>query len=192
MDCQRTGVSAPPYNPRPMEKRRDIRRFALMLLYQMDLSGEANPATASKGVTDDLLAENDIVPDSAVREAAVTLAAGAWGMHEACDKLSTLHAPGWPSARQPAMDRALIRLGYHEMVSGHAPARVAINEAIELAKTFGGEKSPAFVNGVLDKIAKEVKLPAESAESEAKGAAKDAAKKKPADADVWLDDAKKA
>lgn len=171
-----------------MEKRRDIRRLALLLLYQMDLSGETNPAVGSLGVTDDLLAENDIGPDPAVRAGAVTLAAGVWGVHEACDKLATLHAPGWPSARQPAMDRALIRLGYYEMISGHAPARVVINEAVELAKAFGGEKSPAFVNGVLDKIAKEVPLPPESAASAAKGQAA----KPPADADAWLDDAKKA
>ena len=51
-----------------------------------------------------------------------------------------------------------MRLAFHEIVTGHAPAKVAINEAVELAKEYGAQQSPAFINGVLDKMAR--RLPA--------------------------------
>ena len=50
------------------------------------------------------------------------------------------------------VDRNLLRLAYHEMHSKKTPPKVAINEAVELAKEFGGERSPGFVNAVLDKV----------------------------------------
>ena len=56
--------------------------------------------------------------------------------------------------RQPPVDRAILRLAHHEIVTGIVPAKIAINEAVDLAKTFGAENSPSFVNGVLDKMAK--------------------------------------
>ncbi len=58
--------------------------------------------------------------------------------------------------RQPPVDRAILRLAYHELTSGHAPPKVVINEAVELAKKFGAEQSPAFINGVLDKLARQL------------------------------------
>jgi len=169
-----------------MEKRRDIRRLALLLLYQMDVAGTPDPVSILSGMTADLLAENEISAEPAIREAALALAKAAWEGREACDKLATAAAPGWPSTRQPAMDRALIRLGCHEMLSGHAPVRVAINEAIELAKIFGSEKSPSFVNGLLDNLSKSLTLPPQT-----QAPAKDA-KANPQGADAWLDDAKQA
>jgi len=64
-------------------------------------------------------------------------------------------SPDWPTHRQPVVDRNILRLAYFEIVSGAAPPKVAINEAVELAREFSTEKSPAFVNGVLDKIMKQ-------------------------------------
>lgn len=174
-----------------MEQRRDIRRVALVILYQMDLSGETNPATILAGLDDGLLEENGVKANPAIRAAAGTLAAAAWEGREACDKLATTLAPTWPTHRQPAMDRAILRLACHEIISGHAPARVAINEAIELAKAFGSDKTPAFINAVLDKMAKELPAPAEAAPPAGKKADKKSGAK-PADSDAWLDDAKKA
>lgn len=65
-------------------------------------------------------------------------------------------APTWPAVRQPAVDRAILRLAYYELVRGSAPGRVIVNEAVELAKAYSTERSPAFVNGVLDKLMKHV------------------------------------
>lgn len=173
-----------------MEQRRDIRRVALVILYQMDLSGETDPVAVLRGIGDDLLAENGVKPADQVREGAARLAAAVWAGREACDKLATQHAAAWPSHRQPAVDRALIRLAWHEIISGHAPATIAINEAVELAKAFGSDKSPAFVNAVLDKMTKEAAdlLPKDATAGKPAGAPKAAAPKKSADA--WLDDAK--
>ena len=60
----------------------------------------------------------------------------------------------WRLARMPVVDRNILRLGAHELLSrADIPASVSINEAIELAKRFGGAESRAFVNGILDRIA---------------------------------------
>ena len=63
--------------------------------------------------------------------------------------------PQWPPRRQPGVDRSLIRLAIYEMTSTDTPPRVVLDEAIELAKEFSTEQSPAFVNGVLDAVLKE-------------------------------------
>lgn len=170
-----------------MEQRRDIRRVALVILYQMDLSGETDPAAALRGLGDDILAENGVKPNPQMREGAAALAAAVWAKHEAYDALASQYAAAWPSRRQPAVDRALIRLAWHEIVSGHAPVTVAINEAVELAKAFGSDKSPAFVNAVLDKMTKEAGTLPPEAPAPARKSAKKAAKPS---SDAWLDDAK--
>ncbi len=73
-------------------------------------------------------------------------------MHDEADHTVAELAPDWPTYRQPVVDRNILRLAYYEMIPGTTPPKVAINEAIELAKEFSTEKSPLFVNGVLDKI----------------------------------------
>jgi transcription antitermination protein NusB len=133
-----------------MSHRRDIRRLAMQVLYQLDLRGEADAQPIR-----DSLDEGGIDPDE-VRGPAFELAMAAWQVHTKADTLVSELAPAWPTARQPPVDRAILRLAYHEMVSGYSPVKVAINEAIELAKEYGGEDSGAFVNGVLDKLAKRV------------------------------------
>jgi hypothetical protein len=62
--------------------------------------------------------------------------------------------PDWPSRRLAPIDRAILRLAHFEMTSGRTPPKVAINEAVELAKAFSTEKSPAFINGLLGKVLK--------------------------------------
>ena len=65
-------------------------------------------------------------------------------------------AKGWTTARMNRIDLALLRLAVYEIDNdAETPVKVAINEAVELAKVYGGEESPKFVNGVLSKFAKE-------------------------------------
>ena len=116
----------------------------------------ALPSDTPGMIREDLYRLEDGPDDASIREPAFALASDAWGARIEADRLVRELAPAWPTHRQPPVDRAILRLAYHEMVSGHAPAKVAINEAIELAKTFSGEASPAFINGVLDKIAKRI------------------------------------
>lgn len=78
------------------------------------------------------------------------------------DKIIAKAAPEWPLAKIAIMDRSVLRLGLYELLFAdrkEVPARVAINEAIELAKTFSGESSGKFVNGVLGTIYKELGEP---------------------------------
>ena len=76
---------------------------------------------------------------------------------EEIDKLITKFAPEWPLDQITIVDRNVLRLGTYELrFEESIPAKVAINEAIELAKTFGGESSGKFVNGVLGAIYKDM------------------------------------
>ena len=73
------------------------------------------------------------------------------------DLLITTYAPDWPIAQITNVDRNVLRLGIYELkFADNIPSKVAINEAIELAKTFGGESSGKFVNGVLGAIYKDM------------------------------------
>lgn len=119
----------------------------MQLLYQFDMGGEADEAAVLAGL-------EDVHDAPAVRRAAVTLAMGAWQGRALADQHIAELTPDWPTHRQPPVDRAILRLAHHEIITGHAPPKVAINEAVELAKKYAGEESPAFINGVLDKLAR--------------------------------------
>lgn len=93
------------------------------------------------------------------------------GVHEKLEELNRLiekTAPEWPIDQIAVIDRNVIRLGLLELLFGNreeVPPKVAINEAIELAKTFGGESSGKFINGVLGTIYKEIGEPGKDDES---------------------------
>ncbi|MFA9477883.1 transcription antitermination factor NusB [Phycisphaerales bacterium AB-hyl4] len=132
-----------------MNKPRDIRRLAMQVLYQMDVTREHDRAALAASIDD----EYDAEP---VRNHGLDLAIQAWDSHRDADAAVSSLTPDWPTHRQPPVDRAILRLAYHEIVSGHAPYKVAINEAVELAKHYASESSPPFINGVLDKLAKQL------------------------------------
>jgi len=93
---------------------------------------------------------------------ALDLVDGVISRLEQLDKVITTVAPDWPIEQIAIVDRNILRLGLYELLFGNTkdvPARVAINEAIELAKTFGGENSGRFINGVLGAIYKEIGEP---------------------------------
>lgn len=130
-----------------MPNRRDIRRLAMQVLYQIDLRGLADLPDIRESLPEG--------PDNpSIHEPALKLAQAAWDSRDPADELATQLSPDWPSRRQPPVDRAILRLAYQEIISGHAPPKVAINEAIELAKQFSTDQSPAFINGVLDHMVK--------------------------------------
>jgi N utilization substance protein B len=167
--------------------RRDLRRLAMQVLYQLDITApKHNPGHAptvlpsAEELAEALDEEHDTLP---TRKKAAELALLAWADHSQADERIAALSPDWPTHRQPPVDRAILRLAYYEMKSGHAPVKVAINEAVELAKQFGSEQSPPFINGVLDKLAKNLDAPPPAEEPIAPEAAP------PTDADAWLDDA---
>lgn len=129
---------------------RDVRRCALQALYQFD-SGSA---------TDDDVVRSTLLESKSSEKAqgeGFELAKGAWSDHEEADALVRPLAPEWPTHRQPMVDRNILRLALFEIRHSGTPGKVAINEAVELAREFGGEKSSSFVNAILDKIWKSIR-----------------------------------
>jgi len=92
------------------------------------------------------------------REAAERLAHGAFREREAIDEAIEAASRNWRLERLAAVDRNLLRLAAYELMhEPGVPTAVVIDEAVEIAKRFGGEESSGFVNGVLDALAREVR-----------------------------------
>lgn len=128
-----------------MSVRRDIRRCALQTLYQLDV-GRADDL-------DDVRSSLEGSPgDADAHQKGFDLGLIAWEFRQEADAAIAPVASDWPLHRQPPIDRNIMRLAYYEMFHGGTPPKVAIDEAIELAKEFGTEKSHQFINGVLDAI----------------------------------------
>ena len=96
--------------------------------------------------------------DDTVRKLAEKWTQGLWQTMAECDGLITTAAAKWELSRLSQVDRSILRLGTYQLkYCSDIPAKVVINEAIELAKKFSGESSPGFVNGVLDAIYRTLK-----------------------------------
>ena len=137
------------------EVTRNARRCALQVLYQMD----AIDLTEKLPFAEEQRIRNALVEGGSsdeARDLGVELAKGAWADRVRCDALVEPCTPEWPTHRQPMIDRNILRLALHEIAVADVPPKVAINDAVELAKEYGGEKSPGFVNAVLDRIWKAV------------------------------------
>ncbi|MFZ4574608.1 MAG: transcription antitermination factor NusB [Phycisphaerales bacterium] len=131
----------------------EVRRLAFQTLFQLDVRGDLDADL----VKDSLEALEGF--SARDRRRAFDLAAAAYAARREADKAMEALAPGWPAHRQPAVDRAILRLAHQELHSGKVHPKIIVDEAIELAKEFSTDRSPAFVNGLLDKVLKQV-LPA--------------------------------
>jgi len=90
-------------------------------------------------------------PDAEVAARAEALAGKVWRARSALDELLAAAATNWSLERMQAVERSLLRLGAYEiLMDERVPRAVAINEAVEIAREFGGEESPGFINGILD------------------------------------------
>lgn len=127
-------------------KRHQARRTALQWLYQCDAGGDAD--SGSRG---DFLAAAELDEES--RVFAVALIDGTLAHRDDIDAQLAGISTNWTVERMAVVDRNVLRLAVFEMLHhDDTPPKVALNEAIELAKAFGSEKSAAFVNGLLDKM----------------------------------------
>lgn len=133
-----------------MATLRNIRVCAVQALYQFD-AGNADQIELVRQSLE------DSPGDARTHERGLELAQKAWETRAEADAAVATLTPEWPTHRQPVIDRNILRLAFYEMHSGHAPPKVAINEAVELAKELSTEKSPTFINGVLDKIYRAMK-----------------------------------
>lgn len=138
-----------------MANRHLARSLALQTLYEWDFNN------GKKENLEEYLKYNiaEFAPGFAEEDFTRCLIQGVINNQEALDKEIEKHAPEWPIAQITIVDRNVLRLGIFELLFDQkVPNKVAINEAIELAKAFGGESSGKFVNGVLGAIYKEVEL----------------------------------
>jgi N utilization substance protein B len=127
-------------------KRHKARTIALQALYEVDAV-----ARKPEAVTERLLGEAGLSEDNSefVRE----LVNGTIKHRKEIDRDIQKHAPAWPVDQIALIDRNILRLAIFEILfDNKVPVKVAINEAVELAKTFGSEKSSKFVNGVLGAV----------------------------------------
>lgn len=88
--------------------------------------------------------------------AAAQLVVDFWSRRSAVDAVVRAAAANWSLERMSLVERNLLRVAVTELMLGGTPAKVVINEAIEIGREFGGAESPAFINGVLDRAAKEL------------------------------------
>jgi transcription antitermination factor NusB len=135
-----------------MRRRTQAREIALQALYQYDLRRKSDP-TASAGVDDFEGFLQDASPDAEVRSYARVLLDGAIVRIEELDAKIAAAAKNWRLERIAPVDRCVLRLALLELLEGNeVPPKVAINEAIDLARKFSTAESGAFVNGILDKL----------------------------------------
>ena len=129
-----------------MGARSKARKRAVDLLFEADARG-LDPVT----LVAERLGSPDVPP---ISDYTVALVEGVAEHRERIDELIAEHAEGWTLQRMPAVDRAVLRLGLYELLwADDVPAAVAIDEAVELAKTLSTDDSPRFVNGVLARLA---------------------------------------
>ncbi len=138
----------------PQGARRRSREYALQLLYSFDAQG-MRTVDVNHSVRHFWNSFED-EPDLAVKDFCETLVRGVTEHLIDLDSLIQAVSKNWRLDRMARVDRNILRLASYELRFGkEAPARVIINEAIEIAKRFGTAESPAFVNGLLDRIAQE-------------------------------------
>ena len=138
--------------------KRQARECALQILYPLDMIAPkgAAPLADADGVEDALARFFEhFDADARARERAEVLVRGVVQERSRIDEIIAAHSPRWRLERMALVDRNVLRLCVHElMFDAETPARVVIDEGVEIAKRFGAEQSAAFVNGVIDSAAR--------------------------------------
>jgi N utilization substance protein B len=126
--------------------RRRARTLALQALYEVDSAGHTADNVLNRLLDEEKLPEENA---SFVRE----LVTGVIQNKQKLDQNIKIFAPAWPVEQISVVDRNILRLAIFEiLIDNKVPVKVAINEAVELAKTFGADNSPKFINGVLGSV----------------------------------------
>lgn len=141
-----------------MANRHLSRSVVLQTLFEWDFNHKSVPS-----ITSNLQANADeFAGDNGDREYMDVLLSGVLQNLEAIDQVIEKAAPDWPLEKIAIVDRNILRIGLYELLFGdhnEAPPKVAINEAIELGKSFGGDSSGRFINGVLGSVYREIGEP---------------------------------
>lgn len=142
------------------------RGIALQSLYEWDFYG-------GKGDLEEAVKRNieEFAPGFSEPDFVLNLVKGVVSKSAELDKIIGASAPEWPVTQLSVVDRNVLRIGLYELLFGNrkeVPPRVAINEAIELAKTYGGQNSGKFINGVLGTVYRQIGEPDKAPEKEEK------------------------
>ena len=130
-----------------MKTRRRARRVTLETLYEYDIANHSPFEVLAYRLLDTPL-------ENAVIEFARLWIAGVLDYQTMMDGLIADYAPEWPLDQMAVIDRNILRMAIYEFViTDETPVKVAINEAVELAKIYGSDSAPRFVNGVLGTLA---------------------------------------
>lgn len=140
--------------------RRQARIVALQVLYEVDCASHAPAVVLYRRLSVD-----DLPP--AYEDFARHLVTGVLEHQDVLDTFIHEHAPEWPLHQMAYIDRNILRMAIFEFaVDRGTPVKVAINEAVELAKTFGSDSAPRFVNGVLGSLVNRIDAIAEAAQQD--------------------------
>ena len=138
-----------------MRKRTKARQLALQILYQIDITHDNSPASL-----DNFWQGQIQGVDSTVKQFTLELVKGIQRYCEIIDRKIAQYAKNWELKRMAVVDRNILRQACFELLyRPDIPPKVAINEAIELAKRFSGIEAGKFVNGILDKIREDINKP---------------------------------
>ncbi len=130
-----------------MKPRTRARSAALQALYEIDIIGHSPGEVIQERVADAELDPN-------LAEFATHIVSSVWPIVDILDRFIAEHAPEWPLEQVAIVDRNILRIALWEFaVYGKTPLKVVINEAVELAKVYGSDSTPRFVNGVLGSLA---------------------------------------
>lgn len=130
-----------------MKPRTRARSAALQALYEIDIVGHPPENVLSGRMEESTL-------DPKLQEFTCQIVYGVTPLFKKLDNFISEHAPEWPLDQVAIVDRNILRIALWEIaVYGETPIKVAINEAVELAKVFGSDSTPRFVNGVLGSLA---------------------------------------
>lgn len=133
-----------------MKTRRRARRVTLETLYEYDIA-EHDPDV----ILQYRLEDNPM--ESAGVDFTRRLVYGVIEHQAEMDILIARYAPEWPLDQMAVIDRNILRIAIYEfLIDGETPIKVAINEAVELAKTYGSDSAPRFINGVLGTLAEQI------------------------------------
>lgn len=133
-----------------MKTRRRARRVTLETLYEYDIANHPPGEILQRRLDENYMEKAGV-------DFASKLVQGVIEHQEEMDVLISRYAPEWPLDQMAVIDRNILRIAIFEfLVDGQTPVKVAINEAVELAKTYGSDSAPRFINGVLGTLADQI------------------------------------
>ena len=130
-----------------MKDRTRVRGIALQALYELDMTNHPLGTVLRERLRESTL-------DKDLATFLQEIVTGVWAVRKDLDRFIAQHAPDWPLDQVATIDRNILRIALWEFTAANGtPMKVAINEAVELAKMYGSDSAPRFVNGVLGSLA---------------------------------------